>query len=184
MFRVVAGLTVTVMLVATSALAQQTVAVAGTVRDASGGVLPGAVVNVVVANQVIASATTGDGGRYQAQVPSRVPFQIRVHLDGFADAAMDVAGSSAAVTRDIVMQIGPVSATLVVTSARVPEGLARVTQSVTVVTAGDIEALGSQSLADVLKAVPGVNVEAVGREGLLAYTRPRTIRMRVPGGWS
>ena len=168
MYRVAAGFTVTLMLVATSALAQQTVAVAGTVKDASGGVLPGAVVTVVVANQVIATATSGDDGRYQVQVPSRVPFQIRVHLDGFADAAVDIPGSSAAVMRDIVLQVGGVSATLIVTSSRAPEGLARVTQSVTVVTAEDIAALGSQSLADVMKTVPGVNVEAVGREGAQA----------------
>ena len=165
MFRVIAGLMLTLMLVAASALAQPTVALSGTVKDASGGVLPGAVVNVVVANQVIASATTADAGRFQAQVPSRVPFQIRVHLDGFADEAIDVAGSNVPVTRDIVLQIGRVSDTLVVTSARIPESLARVTQSVTVVTAADIEALGSQSLADVMKTVPGVNIEAVGREG-------------------
>jgi vitamin B12 transporter len=165
MFRIAAVFSLTFMLAATSALAQQTVALAGTVKDASGGVLPGAVVDVVVANQLIASTTAGDGGRYQAQVPSRVPFQIRVHLDGFADEAIDVAGATATVTRDVVLQVGRVSATLVVTSSRAHEGLARVTQSVTVVTAEDIEALGSRSLADVMKSVPGVNVEAVGREG-------------------
>ncbi len=165
MFRVLTGVVLLVTLLGVTAVAQQTVAVSGTVKDASAGVLRGATVNVVVANQVIATTTTGEGGRYQAQVPSGVPFQLRAHLEGFADQAVDVAGTGSAVTRDLTLQIGRVSDTLVVTSTRGSESLARVTQAVTVVTARDIETLGSQSLADVLKTVPGVNIEAVGREG-------------------
>src|SRR5215213_7375720 len=103
MFRVVSGLMLAVALSVTSALAQQTVAVSGTVKDASGGVLPGATVNVVVADQVVATATTGTDGRYSAQVASGVPFQVRTQLPGFAEQAIDVSGSSAAVTRDIVL---------------------------------------------------------------------------------
>src|SRR6185503_16145154 len=86
----------------TPSFGQQTVAVSGTVKDVSGGVLPGATVNIVVADQVVATVTTAEGGRYQTQVASGVPFQMRTHLEGFADQATDVAGSSAAVTRDIV----------------------------------------------------------------------------------
>jgi outer membrane cobalamin receptor len=164
MLRVIAGVTIMMLIGAASAVAQG-LAVGGTIKDASGGVLPGASVSVVVANQVVASAIADEGGRYQVQAPPRVPFQMRIHLDGFADQAIDVAGSTAAVTRDIVLQIGRVSDTLVVTSTRTPESLARVTQSVTVVTTRDIEALGGQSLADVMKTVPGVSVEAIGREG-------------------
>src|SRR5689334_19679009 len=120
MLRVIAGLALACALTATPSFAQQTVAVSGTVRDASGGVIPGATVNVVVADQVVATATTGENGRYSAQVASGVPFQIRTQLPGFAEQAIDIAGSSSPVTRDIALQIGRVSDTLSVTASRAP----------------------------------------------------------------
>lgn len=165
MFRVLAGFTLALALSVTAAFAQQTVAVSGTVKDASGGVLPGATVNVAVAGQVVATATTGKDGRFSAQVASGVPFQIRTQLEGFAEQASDVAGSSSPVTRDIVLQVGRVSDKLVVTAARNPESLARVTESVTVATAEDIHDLGAGGLADVMRFVPGVAVEGNGRDG-------------------
>ena len=165
MFRVFAGFALALMLLAGSALAQATVVVSGAVRDASGGVLPGATVNVVVADRVVMTATTGDDGRYQAQAPAGVPLSLRVQLEGFAEQAIELPGTTRAVTRDIALQIGRVSDTLVVTASRGTENRASVTQSVTVATAEDIEALGSKSLADLLRTVPGLNVESAGREG-------------------
>src|SRR4029453_12966477 len=109
MLRVIAGFALALALSVTPSFGQQTVEVSGTVKDASGGVLPGATVNIVVADQVVATVTTAEGGRYQAQVAAGVPFQVRTRLAGFADGATDVAGSSTSVTRDIVLQVGRVS---------------------------------------------------------------------------
>jgi len=165
MFRVIAGLALALALSGTPSFAQQTVAVSGTVQDASGGVLRGATVNIVVADQVVATVTTAEGGRYQAQVPAGVPFQIRTQLEGFADQAIDVAGSSSAVMRDIALQIGRVSDRLSVTASRASESLAHVTDSVTIATSEDIQALGASGLADLMRFVPGVAVEGNGRDG-------------------
>jgi vitamin B12 transporter len=165
MFRVIAGFFLTLAVSIAPLCAQTTVAVTGAVKDASGGVLPGATVNVVVAGRTVATATAAGDGRYQVQVPAGVPFQLRVHLEGFADQAIEMSGVERAVTRDVSMQIGRVSDTLVVTASRAPESRANVTESVTVATAEDIEALGSTSLADVVRFVPGVAVEGNGREG-------------------
>ncbi len=166
MVRQLAGVVLGVVLSAAFLGAQQTVTVSGTVKDASGGVLPGATVNVVVANQVVATTATVEAGRYQLQAPTGVPFQLRTHLEGFTDEVVDIAGTSASVTRDLTLRVGRAD-TVVVTSSRNAESLSRVTQSVTVATAGDIAALGSKSLADVLTTVPGLQIEAVGREGAL-----------------
>ena len=165
MLRVIAGVALAFALIASSSFAQQTVAVSGTVKDASGGVLPGATVNVVVADQVVATVQTGENGRYSAQVASGVPFHIRIQRQGFAEQAIDIAGTSSPVTRDVALQIGRVSDTLSVTASRAPESLARVTESVTIATAEDIHALGASGLADVLRYVPGVAIEGNGRDG-------------------
>src|SRR5215216_1537995 len=99
MFRVIAGLALSVVLAAAPLSAQTTVAVSGAVKDASGAVLPGAAVNVVVAERTVAATTTGGDGRYQLQVPAGVPLQLRVHLEGFADQAIEMSGVERPVTR-------------------------------------------------------------------------------------
>ena len=165
MFRVFAGLVLALMFSAGAAAAQATVAVSGVIRDASGGVLPGATVDVVVAGRAVATATAANDGRYQVQVPRGVPFELQLRLEGFADQVIEMSGVERAVTRDVSLQVGRVSDTLVVTASRGAESRANVTQSVTVATSDDIQALGSSSLADVIRFVPGVAVEGNGREG-------------------
>lgn len=167
MFRAVTGLTLCVALVAATSAgaAQGSVEVSGTVKDASGGVLAGARVEAVVAERIVASATTASDGQYRVQVPSGVPFELRSRRDGFADHLAEITGASGQVTRDIEMEIGRVSDTLVVTASRGPESRARVTSAVSVMTASDIESVGATQLTDVLRFVPGVNLEGTGREG-------------------
>jgi vitamin B12 transporter len=172
MIRIVVGLVLAVVF-SLPAAAQGPIAVSGTVRDVSGGVLPGATVEAVVADRVVAVAMADEAGRYQLQVPARVPFRLRVRLEGFADQVVELPGTSMPVARDIVMQVGRLSDTLVVTASRTLESRASITQSVTIATAQDIHALGSRSLADIVRFVPGVAVEGTGREGALTsmFTR-------------
>jgi outer membrane cobalamin receptor len=146
-------------------LVLSTISVSGTITDASGGAIPAAVVEAVAAGRTVATSTTGTDGRYELEVPAGVPVQLRVRRDGFAERAVDIPGSRGALTRNVTLQIGGVSDTLVVTASRGAESRATVTQSVTVVTTADIQALGSASLADVIRFVPGVAVEGNGREG-------------------
>lgn len=167
MLRVMVGIALGLALASAPLAAQALVPVTGTVTDTSGGVLPGATVDALVASRPVATTVTDGDGRYRLQVPAGVPFSLLVRLEGFADYLDEVAGVSGAVTRDAVLQIGRVSDTLVVTASRAAESRASVTQSVTVATAEDIQALGSASLADVVRFVPGVAVEGTGREGAM-----------------
>jgi outer membrane cobalamin receptor len=157
-----------------SALAQgNTVPVSGMVRDASGGAVADTVVEVVIADRVLSSATTGDDGRYQVQAPSSAPFALRARRQGFADFEADLRGSTAGVTRDITLQIGGVSDTLVVTASGNAESRATVTSSVSVMTSEDAHAIGAHQLSEVLQFVPGFWIEGTGREGGLisAFSR-------------
>ena len=58
--------------------------------------------------------------------------------------------------------------TVIVTATRVPERRSSTTGSMEVFTAPEIQALGSASLGDVLRMVPGLNVESTGRDGALS----------------
>ena len=148
-------------------LAASSVPVTGVVTDGSGAVVPDAVVTAVVAGRASHVAATAADGRYALNVPARVPFAIRVRRDGFADAVVEMSGAAGPVARDVVLSLGGVSDTLVVTPSRGAEGRATVTHAVSVVTAEDLDAIGAASLADALRHVPGLSVEANGREGAL-----------------
>lgn len=145
--------------------APSTVQISGTIRDASSGVVSGATVQTVVVDRVMASVTTSDNGQYTVDVPSGVPFELRVRREGFADFAADIKGLSAGITRDVTLQIGGVSDTLVVTASGSSQSRTGVTSSMTVATADDIHAMGATQLSDVLRFVPGFAVEGTGREG-------------------
>lgn len=151
--------------VSVSLVAQQTVPVTGTVTDASGSRVSGVQVQLSVADSVAATATTGNDGRYELTVIPGSPFTLIARHAGFGDEVVKMAGIEQATTRDIRMQVGRVADTIVVTATRALESQTRVTQSVSVATAQDIEAVGAVTLADVIRFVPGVAVEASGREG-------------------
>ena len=107
----------------------------------------------------------------QLTVPARRAVHARGRQSkGFSWTVVESAGVDRATTRDIRLQVRRLADTVVVTATRSPESLARVTQSVTVVTAHDIDALGATSLADVIRFVPGVAVESSGREGAATAT--------------
>ena len=98
-------------------------------------------------------------------MPPGVRYQLRAHSEGFADFVSEMPASRSAVTRDITLQVGSFSDTLVVTASRGAEARVNATQSVSVLTSQDIDALGSTSLAEAVRFVPGLAVEGNGREG-------------------
>lgn len=144
--------------------APTSVAVQGVVSDTTGGVVAGATVNAVVAGRSVSRATTGADGAFRVEVPAGVPVELRVRRAGFADQVVAITGDAAPRPQNITLQVGGVSDTLVVTASRAAESRTRVTESVTAFMRADLDALGASSLADIVRFVPGVNVEASGRE--------------------
>jgi len=164
MLRFVLTLSV-VSLLSMPVVGQEALTVSGTVQDASGAAISGALVQLSVANAVVSSVTTGKDGRYVIQIVPGVPFRLVARMAGFADEVVESPGINQPATRDIRLQVGRIADTVVVTATRAVESQTRVTQAVTVLTAADIDALGATSLADVIRFAPGVALESSGREG-------------------
>ena len=159
---------VTAIIGCATAAAAQNVDVTGTVKDTSGAVLPGATIDATVAGLTVATATTGPDGRYRIALAPGTLHQLRARMNGFADQAFDIRPASGSTTHEFTLRLAALADEIVVTAARVPESRSATTESIAVFTANDIQALGSTSLADVLRMVPGLNVESTGREGALA----------------
>ena len=151
-----------------SVAAQERVAISGRITDASGGAVPGATVDVIVADRRYSTSISGADGAYNVDVPARVPLNLHVALTGFAEQTLAMPGQQRDTTRDIVLLVAGLSDSLVVTASRAPMSAASVTESVTTFTQQEIAALGSTSLADVIKFVPAVNIESAGRDGAVA----------------
>ena len=150
------------------ALAQEPVVVTGVVIDTSGGVLPGATVEALRGLRVLAAAATGVDGRYLLELPAEHVERVTARLAGFAPAHAHVTVSGGAATVDFQLDPAPLQDSVVVTASRTPERRASVTESHAVFAAADIQRLGSHSVADVLRQVPGFSVQSTGREGSIA----------------
>jgi vitamin B12 transporter len=146
----------------------QNVDITGTVKDTSGAVLPGATIDATVAGLSVATTTTGSDGRYRIALAAGTLHQLRARMNGFADDTFDVRSAGAPAAHDFTLRIAAVADEVVVTATRVPESRSATTESMEVFSARDIQALGGTSLVDVLRMVPGLNVESTGREGALA----------------
>ena len=151
-----------------TAAAAQTVDVTGSVKDSSGAVLSGATIDATVAGLSVATAITGPEGRYTIALAPSTLHQLRARMKGFADEAFDIRTASGSATHDFTLRLAAIADEVVVTATRVAERRSATTESMAVFTANDIQALGSTSLVDVLRMVPGLNVESTGREGALS----------------
>ena len=154
-----------VVVFSVSVAVQQTVTIAGSVQDVTGAAVADVSVQLIVADTVVAVGTSGSDGRYEVQAPPGMPFRLVARRVGFADEVIESPGIARATARDIRLQVGRLSDTVIVTASRSPESQGRLTQAATVITAEDIDALGASSLADVLRFAPGLSVESSGREG-------------------
>ena len=151
---------------ASAAQAQQLAVVTGQVTDPSAAVVPGAVVVATEGGRQVAATASGPDGRFALRLPAGA-YDLTVTLSGFADERFPLAVSGD-VERDVVLRIAAIGDTLIVTASRSPERRTMTTESVAVFTAEDIAAAGAAQLGDVVRQVPGLVIEANGREGAVA----------------
>ena len=148
--------------------------VTGQVVNPDGRGIPGAVVLLTDGTSVVARTLTVASGRFTFNIPDSGAFEIRVALDGFRGTPIAVTGSSA--ERDlgtIALEISAVSESIVVSAAQVEIPLSTASSSVTVITRDDLEKHQVESVADALRAVPGLSVVANGGRGALTGVFPR-----------
>ena len=148
--------------------------VTGQIVDPDGRGIPGAVVLLTDGTSVVARTLTVASGQFTLNVPDSGAFEIRVALDGFRGKPIAVTGSSS--ERDlgtIALEISAVSESLVVSAAQVEIPLSTASSSVTVITRDDLEKHQVESVADALRAVPGLSVVANGGAGRLTSVFPR-----------
>lgn len=145
------------------ATAQPAVTVTGEVTDSTGAVLPGATIDVVRGARPVATIATGADGRYRVELPPG-DYRVTARIEGFVAGSADITVITA-LTQDFMLGLAPINDQVVVTASRTAQSQVSVTESLSVFSAEDIETLGATSVADVVRFVPGLNIESTGREG-------------------
>ena len=171
------------LLVPFSAFAQiNTGTILGTVRDAQGGVVPGADVTVTLtALGVSVDLITNDAGVYQATGLRPGAYQVRAQMDGFKAAVQDGVGLSIQQRREVnfTLEIGDVSdeVQVVATGAAVQAESGQLGSVITSEVITDLP-LDGRRYSDLILLSPGA-VPAPGTR-----SNPREARVNVDGNFS
>ncbi len=147
-----------------AASAQPKATVEGVVTDTSGAVLPGVRIDARSEGQSVATAMTGDDGRYRLELSVGMTYVLSAQLGGFALLSARTRPSGAT-TQNFELGIAPLADSIVVTPSGTQRSRSSTTESVAVFTADDIVELGSHSVADIVAQVPGLDLSTTGREG-------------------
>jgi outer membrane receptor for ferrienterochelin and colicins len=161
------------VLYAPSAWAQGVV-VAGSVVDESGGRVPGAMVTLT-GTKTRDSRITDSAGEYSFAGIAPGEYEISVTLSGFTSRQTDVTvGVGSVIVPPLTLKVAVLGETVVVSASRAESTVLDAPATVTVVSASTLEALPSQSYADVLRTVPGMNVVQLSARDLNLTSRQAT----------
>jgi outer membrane cobalamin receptor len=147
--------------------------ITGRIVDPDGRPVAGAQVLMSGETSRLRSVTTDEDGRFTIETLEEGRLTIRVAADGFRSEALAVDGSG---TRDvgvIGLTMSAFSESVVVSAAQVELPLSEVTSSVTVVSGAELKARQLHSVADALRAVPGLTLVSTGGLGATTGLFPR-----------
>jgi outer membrane cobalamin receptor len=171
LFRVTIGVLLTLAITSTAAEAQS---LAGRVLDPDAKPVAGAEVLIVRGNQVVATAKTLADGRFGPIALTPGDYEVVASAPGLrsqSTPAAVTAGAGASI--DVKLAVSAVHESILVSASQVEQPLTRATDSVTVITRAEIDAKQTETVADALRAVPGLTVVASGGRGAVTSLFPR-----------
>lgn len=159
-------------------LQDQPRAVSGTVTDASGSTIPGAVLQLEAAGVAVSSTVTGTDGRFTFITAAPDPLRLVVSAPGFAQRLVSVAVDA---NLPLTIELGPAPffEAVQVTSSRGTEPRSDPTVAATVFPAADVTTSAALGVDDVLKSVPGFTLFPSSR---VANPTTQTMMLRGLGG--
>jgi len=170
-------LSLAMALVATTAAAQPRVggSIAGVVTDPDGArVARARVVLASPTGTVVAAVESDAAGAYRLDGVSPGSYELRVSADGFrADAIPLVVSDGQHLDTPVGLYVSALSESIVVSAAQVELPLTRAADSVTVLTARDLEGGQFETVGDALRTSPGLTVSRNGGRGAVTSLFPR-----------
>lgn len=136
----------------------QTSTVTGTVVDLTGGVVPGATVELTDSRARM-STTSSARGEYSFAAVAPGTYQLTVSLVGFAQAVQPVTvGSGATTVPPVTLSAAGRSEMVVVSASRTQVALIDAPATMSVISSDVLASTPAQNYGDILRSVPGINV--------------------------
>lgn len=146
----------------------------GRVVDPDGRAVAGAQVLLLGGGATVRTTVTDPRGAFTIEAPDAGRFEVRVAADGFrADALTIDASTTPRDVGELRLQISAISESIVVSAAQVEIPLTQASSSVTVISGAELQKRQVHTVADALRAVPGMTVVRYGGLGALTNVFPR-----------
>lgn len=148
--------------------------VTGRVIDPDGRPVANARVWIAGAGASVHTTTTNAQGEFTLTAPDACRCEVRASAEGFR--AEPVAVETSAAARDIgaiTLSVSAISETLVVSATQVEIPLSQASSAITVITGAELRERQVTTVADALRAVPGLTVLRFGSAGALTSVFPR-----------
>jgi outer membrane cobalamin receptor len=145
---------------------QQDAAVSGTVFDPAGQAVPGARVTLLYAMAPLETRETNAQGKYNFAGLRAGKYQILATISGFDQLPVDIdvpAGEKR--VSDLHLKLSAQRDVVVVSAAPGGALTSRIASSVSVVSADEIDDRGAQTALDVLRGLPGTEINQSGGRG-------------------
>ena len=147
-------------------LGQQPSSVSGCVQDSTRASIPGAAVILTGSNGSGRFQTqTDDKGCFNVTGLRSGKYRLQILAEAFSAYEKDIVVEDAARLDDVVLEIHPIQAEVVVTATRNPTPADTLGSSVDVIDRSQIEASHIQTASDVLRNIGGVAVVRTGNTG-------------------
>jgi outer membrane receptor protein involved in Fe transport len=147
----------------------QDAAISGTVFDSAGQVVPGAHVTLLYAMAQLETRDTNAQGQYNFARLRVGKYQVLATVSGFDQLPVDVElASSEKHIRDLHLTLSALRDKVVVSAALGGALTSQIGSSVSVVSADEIDARGAQVATDVLRGLPGVEINQSGGRGTIS----------------
>jgi outer membrane cobalamin receptor len=162
-----------VLLVVAAARPAWAQSIAGRVVDPQARPVASATVLVLDGSTVVATGRTRGDGRFGPIALPAGAYEIVVSAPGLRAAPREVAVGGDPLELDVALAVSAVAESVVVSARQTDAALSRVTESVTVIDRGELDARQTETVADALRLVPGFAVVASGGRGAVTSVFPR-----------
>jgi len=145
----------------------------GTVTDSTGQPLEAAIVTLILSDGP-RTATTAPDGTYAFEQLRAGRYELRATKEGLGERTRSIElAEGASLQVSIQIEVG-YAQTITVTASRFEQSLIAAPASISILSGREIELSAADNMADLLRAVPGLNVMEVGARDINITTRGST----------
>lgn len=161
-----------------TAFAQTGASLRGSVKDAQGAGVSGAIVSIYPRLRYAEKLTTvtNSQGEYAFERLAKGDYLIEVEAKGFARVESQAIKIETNRTQDITLEVAGVREEVVITASSTAQSVDEVSKEINVVSATEINNRDEITVTDALRTIPGLRIQQLGGAGRVTSIKTRGLR--------